>query len=400
MLTINLANLHINTHKQRWKAILIVAAIIIGVATTWYTNVLVQELAQEEKNKIETWAKATEYLATPDLQGRQNDSFFVDIIQKNQTIPIITVDEEGKIIGVRNLRPVDGLRLDSLSTKDLKYLDRQLAIMKDKNEPIVIYMPDEKKQYLYYKDSVVLVRIQYFPLFQLAVIFLFILVAYFAFSTSRRAEQNQVWVGMSKETAHQLGTPISSLMAWLELLKMKETDLRLLSEVEKDVHRLETIADRFSKIGSAPVLMPENLLLVLNHSVRYLENRSSDKIVFDLQFGDFDELIVPLNMALFEWVVENICKNAIDAMDGVGKIEIAVRDQGQVVYVDITDSGKGVPKNNYKVIFQPGYTTKPRGWGLGLSLVKRIIENYHSGKIFVKNSELNKGSTFRIVLKK
>jgi len=398
--------LQIYTHKQRWKVILIIAAIIIGVVTTWYTNVLVQELAEEERNKIETWAKATEYLATPDLNGGQNDSFFLSIIQNNKTIPVITVDEEGQILSVRNLRLydddnklIDIFDLTSLSKKSLKYLDRQLSVMKDKNEPITIYMP-ESKQYLYYKDSFVLTRIQYFPLFQLLIVFLFILVAYFAFSSSRRAEQNQVWVGLAKETAHQLGTPISSLMAWLELMKMKETDKRLLLEVEKDVQRLETIADRFSKIGSAPVLIPEDLLLILNHSVNYLEKRSSDKIEFDLQFGDFDELFVPLNVSLFEWVVENLCKNAIDAMDGAGKITLSVKDQGQVVYVDITDSGKGIPKANYKLIFQPGYTTKPRGWGLGLSLVKRIVENYHSGKIFVKSSEVNKGSTFRIVLKK
>lgn len=398
--------MQIYTHKQRWKAVLFIVAIIIGVATTWYINILVQELAEEERNKIEIWAKATEYLATPDLESGKHQAFFLDIIQNNNTIPVIKVDEEGSINSVRNLRLydennkiIDGSFLGSLSKKSQKFLDRQLAIMKDKNEPITIYMPEDR-QYLYYKDSVVLTRIQYFPFLQLAIIFLFILVAYFAFNSSRRAEQNQVWVGMSKETAHQLGTPISSLMAWLELMKMKETDQRLLSEVEKDVHRLETIADRFSKIGSAPVLIPENLLLILNHSVNYLEKRSSDKIEFDLQFGDFDELFVPLNVSLFEWVVENLCKNAIDAMGGVGKITISVKDQGQVVYVDIADAGKGVPKTNYKLIFQPGYTTKPRGWGLGLSLVKRIIENYHSGKIFVKSSEVNKGSTFRIVLKK
>ncbi len=398
--------MQIYTHKKRWKFILIFAAIIIGVATTWYTNVLVKELAEEERNKIENWAKATEYLASSDLSTGQNDTFFLDIIQNNQTIPIITVNEDGRIMNVRNLRLfdtdnnlIDVFDQTILSNKSLKYLERQLALMKDKNEPITIFVAEDR-QYLYYKDSVVLTRIQFFPLFQLAIIFLFILIAYFAFSSSRRAEQNQVWVGMSKETAHQLGTPISSLMAWLELMKMKETDQRLISEVEKDVNRLETIADRFSKIGSAPALVPENLLMVLNHSVTYLENRSSDKIVFDLQFGDYDELFVPLNVSLFEWVVENLCKNAIDAMDGVGKIIISVRDQGQVVYIDVIDSGKGVPKNNYKLVFQPGYTTKPRGWGLGLSLVKRIIENYHSGKIFVKNSEVNKGSTFRIVLKK
>ncbi|MBT3242759.1 MAG: HAMP domain-containing histidine kinase [Bacteroidetes bacterium] len=400
--------MHIYSRKQRWKIVLFIFALIIGIASTWYTNVLVQGLAQEERNKIEIWAQATHYLGNNDdgVESNPNIQFFFHIIQNNETIPVITVDENGEVKGARNVRLydkdnklIDGYSLSALSRKSQRYLDRQLQVMKDQHEPIVIQMPDAK-QYLYYKDSVILTRIQFFPLLQLSVIFLFILVAYFAFNSSKSAEQNQVWVGMSKETAHQLGTPISSLMAWIELMKMKENDQRLLSEVEKDVHRLETIADRFSKIGSAPVLVPENLLVVLRQAVNYLENRSSNKIKFKLLFGEHDELFVPLNVSLFEWVVENLCRNAIDAMDGVGDISISVKDQGQVVYIDIADSGKGVPKTNYKVIFQPGYTTKQRGWGLGLSLVKRIVENYHSGKIFVKNSELNKGSTFRIVLKK
>jgi nitrogen fixation/metabolism regulation signal transduction histidine kinase len=398
--------LQIYTHKQRWKIVLIFAAVFIGVATTWYTNIMVQELAEEERNKIELWAKATEYLATPDMLEGQNFTFFLNIIQNNTTIPVITVDESGKRLSAKNIRLydknnqiVDGQNLQNLSKKSDKYIERQLALMKDKREPIIIDVLGDK-QYLYYKDSVILTRIQLFPIFQLAVIFLFIFVAYFAFSSSRRAEQNQVWVGMSKETAHQLGTPISSLMAWMELMKMRDTDQRLLKEVGKDVERLETIADRFSKIGSAPVLNPENLLQVLEGAINYLKNRSSNKVDFNLDFGDHDELVIPLNVALFDWVIENLCKNAIDAMDGKGSINISVTDQGQVVYIDISDTGKGLPKNNYKVIFQPGYTTKPRGWGLGLSLVKRIIENYHNGKIFVRNSEISKGTTFRIVLKK
>jgi signal transduction histidine kinase len=271
--------------------------------------------------------------------------------------------------------------------------------MKSQHEPIVIDIPDSK-QYFYYKDSYILARIQFYPMIQLAIVFLFVFLAYFGFSSTRQAEQNQVWVGMSKETAHQLGTPISSLMAWVELLKMDQAGPEVIREVEKDVKRLETIADRFSKIGSTPVLLPENLLAVLDNSVRYLQNRTSDKVRFELHFGDLDELYVPLSLTLFEWVVENICKNAIDAMDGNGLITLSVRDQNQVVYLDITDSGKGISKSNYKVIFQPGYTTKARGWGLGLSLVKRIVENYHNGKIFVRNSEINRGTTFRIVLKK
>ena len=398
--------MQIYTHRQRWKAILIIVAALIGVATTWYTNVLVQELAEDERSKIELWAEATEFLANTSTETDYNSPILISILRNNNTIPIITVDASGSLLTANNMKLynkenelITGQRLDDLSKKSERYIERQLSIMKDKHDPIVIDLEGDTQK-LYYKDSVTLSRIQLFPILQLAVIFLFIFIAYFAFSSSRRAEQNQVWVGMSKETAHQLGTPISSLMAWMELLKMKETDQRLLKEVGKDVERLETIADRFSKIGSAPVLYDENLLSVLSGAVNYLKNRSSNKVIFNLDFGEHDELIIPLNVSLFDWVVENLCKNAIDAMDGRGEISISVVDQGQVVYIDIADSGKGLPKNNYKVIFQPGYTTKPRGWGLGLSLVKRIIENYHSGKIFVKNSEINKGTTFRIVLKK
>jgi signal transduction histidine kinase len=400
--------LHIYTRKQRWKFFLLAGAIVIGLLTSLYTNDLVQSLETEEKQKIETWAQAQQYLSNTDIDvDAEFMAFCLSIVQKNETIPLITVDDEGRILYVRNVRLYDkeGNRVVDygpdvkLATKSLNYLDRQLEIMKSQHEPILLDLGDSN-QYTYYKDSVILSRIQLYPLVQLAVIFIFIFIAYFAFSTSRKVEQNQVWVGMSKETAHQLGTPISSLMAWIELLKMRETDQKMLAEVEKDVNRLETIADRFSKIGSAPVLVPENVLSVLNHAIAYLKNRSSDKVRFTLNFGDLDELYVPLNVALFDWVIENLCKNAIDAMNGVGTIEIAVKDQAQVVYIDITDSGKGLNKSNYKVIFQPGYTTKPRGWGLGLSLVRRIIENYHSGKVFVKSSDIGKGTTFRIVLKK
>jgi two-component sensor histidine kinase len=400
--------LHIYTRKQRWKFLLLAGALVIGIATSWYTNTMVKKLEGEEKLKMETWAAATAQL--PNISVSEESSyanFLLDIIKNNTTIPVITVDEGGKMLIARNIKLYDdknhlvdgGMNLNAIGAKSKKYLERQLAKMKAQHEPILIEMPGSK-QFFYYKDSYILTRIQFYPLIQLAIIFLFVFLAYFGFSSTREAEQNQVWVGMSKETAHQLGTPISSLMAWVELLKMEEAGPEVIREVEKDVKRLETIADRFSKIGSTPVLLPENLLAVLDNSVRYLQNRVSDKIKFNLNFGDLDELYVPLSLTLFEWVVENICKNAIDAMDGTGQINITVKDQNQVVYLDISDSGKGIQKSNYKVVFQPGYTTKPRGWGLGLSLVKRIIENYHNGKIFVRNSEINRGTTFRIVLKK
>jgi len=400
--------LHIYTRKQRWKFLLLAGALIIGIATSWYTNTMVKKLEREEKLKMETWVAATELLNNINVgEETPYDGFLLKIIQNNTTIPVVIVDESGNMLIARNLKlydnnnqPVDeGKNLNSIGSKSKKYLTRQLAKMKAQHDPILIELSDSK-QFFYYKDSYILTRIQLYPIIQLAIIFLFVFLAYFGFSSTRQAEQNQVWVGMSKETAHQLGTPISSLMAWVELLKMEEAGPEIIREVEKDVRRLETIADRFSKIGSTPVLLPENLLAVLDNSVRYLQNRTSDKIKFELHFGDLDELYVPLNLTLFEWVVENICKNAIDAMDGSGQINIYVKDQNQVVYLDITDSGKGIQKSNYKIVFQPGYTTKPRGWGLGLSLVKRIIENYHNGKIFVRNSEINRGTTFRIVLKK
>jgi signal transduction histidine kinase len=401
--------LHIYTRKQRWKLLLLAGALIIGIATSWYTNTMVNKLEGEEKLKMETWVAATEQLMSNITVGEDTPyvNFLLKIIENNTTIPVITVDESGNMLIARNLKLFDnnnqavdgGKNLNSIGSKSKKYLSRQLARMKAQHDPILIELGNSK-QFFYYKDSYILTRIQLYPIIQLAIVFLFVFLAYFGFSSTRQAEQNQVWVGMSKETAHQLGTPISSLMAWVELLKMKETGHEIIREVEKDVRRLETIADRFSKIGSTPVLLPENLLAVLDNSVRYLQNRTSDKIKFELHFGDIDELYVPLNLTLFEWVVENICKNAIDAMDGNGQINISVKDQNQVVYLDITDSGKGIQKSNYKVVFQPGYTTKPRGWGLGLSLVKRIIENYHNGKIFVRNSEINRGTTFRIVLKK
>jgi len=275
-----------------------------------------------------------------------------------------------------------------------------LAYMKAHCKPIKIILSDKLTQYVYYEDSIILTQLTYYPYIQLAVIFLFILVAYIAFSASRRAEQNQVWVGMAKETAHQLGTPISSLMAWIELLKLQKIDKEILVEVTKDIKRLEIVTERFSKIGSDTPLVPVNIVEILNNAINYMQSRTSSKIKFIRNFSDFNELMVPLNPALFEWVIENLCKNAIDAMEGSGTIEVSLYDQMQIIFIDFKDTGRGIPKSKYKTVFQPGFTTKKRGWGLGLSLSKRIIEVYHNGKIFVKSSEMNIGTTFRITLKK
>ncbi len=393
----------IYSKKQKWKLILFLTAIIIGISSLLFTNILVRKLAVQERKSVELWAQATRQLSNIDI--KQDVSFIIEVIINNKTIPVIQVDEEDNILAARNLDSLKSV-IDSknLSKKDLKrnmnYLSNQLEIMKSENAPIEILLMNNRKNYIYYKDSVLLNQLFYYPFFQLAIIFLFIFVAYLAFSSSRKAEQNQVWVGMSKETAHQLGTPISSLLAWVEYLKIDNSEDEMLIEVEKDVKRLETITERFSKIGSAPILVKMNIVDVLNSSVDYLKTRSSDKVKYKLNFKNEDEIYIPINQALFEWVIENICKNALDAMGGIGDIELSIQDSTQIVYIDIKDSGKGIPKSKYKTVFQPGYTTKQRGWGLGLSLSKRIIETYHDGKIFVQSSDSSTGTTFRIALKK
>ncbi|MCK4853608.1 MAG: HAMP domain-containing histidine kinase [Bacteroidales bacterium] len=382
--------------KQRWKLYLILFAAIIGIGSLLYTNRLVKLLADEEKKKIELWAEATRRLA--DLSDitepnfRQNDPGFpLQVVEFNTTIPVIIADQEDNIMAHRNL--------DSLKMENPDYSKRQLGKMKSEIEPIEIDLGDGIVQYVYYRNSTLLVQLTYYPYIQLGVILLFILVAYLAFSASRRAEQNQVWVGLSKETAHQLGTPTSSLMGWVEILKEKHPDKKLVSELEKDAGRLEEITERFSKIGSKPVLKNANILEVLKESVEYLESRTSDGVTFTFDTDSKDH-VVPINRALFQWVVENLCKNSVDAMEGNGTIKISVSDQLKQVLIDFEDSGKGIPKNRHKTIFKPGYTTKRRGWGLGLSLAKRIIEIYHKGKIFVLNSETGKGAVIRIILHK
>ncbi|MCF8295228.1 MAG: HAMP domain-containing histidine kinase [Bacteroidales bacterium] len=395
--------MNIYSRKQKWKFILFVIAFLIGIASLTYTNILVGKLAEEERKSVELWAKANRELSKSDLED--DVSFIYEVIIRNKTIPVILTDENYNILNSRNLDEEKSL-LDSTITgakvyqTNLRYLEEQLAVMRSSNEPIEISWLDGNRNYIFYKDSILLQKLMYYPFIQLGVIFLFILVSYYAFSSSRKAEQNQVWLGMSKETAHQLGTPISSLIAWVEYLKLKDTNPDIIQEMQKDVSRLEMITERFSKIGSSPVLSNHNIYTILYDSIKYLKTRTSYEVEYRFSWDSQDETIVPLNAALFEWVIENICKNAVDAMDGKGSITIHVLNQMQFIYIDITDTGKGIAKSKFKTIFQPGYTTKSRGWGLGLSLSKRIIENYHDGKIFVKESHPDKGSTIRIVLKK
>jgi K+-sensing histidine kinase KdpD len=378
--------------KLKWKRLLLFVALGIGVLSLWYTNKLVQKLANEEEKKVVLWANATKQLINADENTDIN--FLLDIIKNNQTIPVVLVDDEGNIVANRNL--------DSAKATQKEYLEKQLAEMKVEHEPIRILYDEENKKYnyLYYKNSLILTQLKEYPYYQLTVIALFILVAYLAFSYSRKSEQNQVWVGMSKETAHQLGTPISSLNGWINLFKEADESGReeILQEFEKDVKRLELITERFSKIGSSPVLEAENILEVMNKAVHYLRTRSSSQVHFSVNTTDEDALAL-VNIPLFDWVVENICKNAIDAMSGTGNINVNISTEADKIYVDIQDTGKGIPVSKQKTVFKPGYTTKKRGWGLGLSLAKRIIQDYHKGKIFVKESTVEKGTTFRIVLR-
>jgi len=378
--------------KRRWKILLLLLAVTIGIGSFLYTNWLVKKMAVEERKNVELWAEATQKLINTDINSNQDITFLNDIIMRNTSIPIITTDSLGNILAEKNITYTD--------ENKTKILARELKKMKEENAPLVISVSDTETQYLHYRDSILLENLKYYPLIQFAIISLFIFVAYVAFSSSRNAEQNQVWVGMSKETAHQLGTPISSLMAWVELLKMQNIDPTLIEEFEKDTQRLEKITERFSKIGSVPELVKTDVAETIRSSVSYLKTRSSMKVKYILDFDEQARYEVPLNASLFTWVIENLCKNAIDAMNNIGTIHISLTDKGDQVLIDVSDTGKGISKSYHKTVFQPGFTTKKRGWGLGLSLAKRIVENYHKGKIFLKQSEINKGTTFRIILQK
>jgi signal transduction histidine kinase len=493
--------------KQRWKLILAAFAMLIVGASLWYTGMLVKRIADEEKQKVKLWAEAIEKKSklvaytnrlfhTISQEERKriqlwaeankriiyadNNSdltFYLDIIASNTTIPVIVVNQNGKITNWRNvdipaendtaalyqkLKEMKGKNppieivvygnlknflyyddsrifselktvlndliqsfiseivvnsasvpvivtdssqqnitytgnIDSTVIADSVDLHHLLAEMKTQNKPLEIFL-DSQKSYVFYKDSDLLQQLKWYPFVQFFVIGLFLIISYYVFSTSRKAEQNQVWVGMAKETAHQLGTPLSSLMAWVEILKAQNTDQQTISELEKDIKRLEMITERFSKIGAIPVLKSENIVAIIEDSIQYLRGRISKNVSLDIH-SEQPGILAKVNPSLFSWVLENLIKNAVDAMSGKGQITISIKDLGQYIYIDITDTGSGIPKNKQKTVFEPGFTTKKRGWGLGLSLVKRIIEDYHKGKVFVKNSS-PQGTTFRIVLNK
>ena len=510
--------INIYSKKQRWKAVLFITALIIIGLSMGYTNILVDNIAQEEERKVrlwantvqekaelvkfandlfskikkeerkksEIWAKGVKQLASTEING--DVSFILELIRSNETVPVILIKENGEIERFKNLDPkrssdttylrqeleemkklnpptkivfnknkvnylyykdsklfeelkyvidelvaafMDEVLTNSASTpviytdstqnnilfhnnleqgisiapkvssnsSNLKddFLKSQLEEMRQEHEPIMVELRDGTMNYIFYKSSSLITQLKYFPFIQFFIIGLFVLVSYILFSSARKAEQNQVWVGMSKETAHQLGTPISSLMAWLELLKIKFEDEPVLDEIKRDINRLEVITDRFSKIGSEPELFVHDLHQVVEESVGYLKKRISKKVEFTINCSE-ESTPVKLNVPLFGWVIENLSKNAVDAMEGIGSLTFNISREENWIYLDITDTGKGIPKNKQSSIFQPGYTTKKRGWGLGLTLVKRIIETYHSSKIEIKESAPEKGTTFRLTL--
>ncbi|MGV6861246.1 MAG: sensor histidine kinase [Putridiphycobacter sp.] len=491
--------------KQRWKIILASVAIVLVLASLWFSNSIVNKVAYKEKERVTQWADAIKRKAqlvnltnsafdelrenerkkvelwTQSMHEVNKDlndySFVVNVLQTSGTLPMIIVNENNEIETTHNLDYLDSLKqpekndtlkklidfwekshppltlnlfendiqkvyfydskkLDDLSKRkdslfnafsnelinnedlvpvlfldkntrgiigsnikdvDTNNIESILTDLAEKNDSIVVDLGTDKTGVIYYEHSPELTQLKYFPIVQFIIIGLFIFIGYLVFSTFRKAEQDQVWVGMAKETAHQLGTPISSLMAWIQLLEAQGTDQSTISEMNKDIDRLNMVTNRFSKIGSKAILKDENVVPIIKHAVDYLRKRISNNIQLNFT-NEQDDIIAPINTSLLEWVIENICKNAVDAMDGKGQINVFVKQLENQVIIDIEDTGKGIPASKLKTVFQPGYTTKSRGWGLGLSLVKRIVEDFHKGKIFIVKSELNVGTTFRILL--
>lgn len=393
----------IYSKNSRWKIYLLIGAIGIVVASLLYTTGVASRLAEAEQQHAELWGRAMIELQKmpndPDCIGidpnclETNSDFIFSIVEGNKTIPAILTDDRKNIVGDVNL--------NEAKVTDTTYLRKQLNIMIAQHEPIIL---DNGYDiiHVYYKNSQLLTLLIYFPYFQLGLILAFLLIGYFAFSAAKRAEQNQVWVGLAKETAHQLGTPITAIVAWIENLNLiieDEVALGMLDEFRNDVHRLELIAERFSKIGAVPELKPMNIIKIVERNMVYMKKRAPRKIVFEYPKVIKEYTITAnINENLFDWVLENLLKNALDAMEGTGNITATVFEDKDYVYIDIEDTGKGIPTSKFKSIFKPGYSTKTRGWGLGLSLTQRIVKNYHNGKVFVKQSEEGVGTTFRIQL--
>jgi len=373
--------------RQQLKYVFIIVAILIALASVAVSDSLIKKLAQEERSRMEIWTEAYRVLTTEDTD--QNLMVILRIIEGNTSIPVILCDDHGNILSHRNIPvPTEG---------DSVFLKRKVREFQAKHTPIVVDIGNNSYQYLFYDDSILLKRLLIYPYVQLSVVFVFILIAFLALASTKRAEQNKVWVGLTKETAHQLGTPISSLIAWVEYLKTKDVEATYLNEMEKDVKRLEVIADRFSKVGSVPTLKLLDINEAVRSSCNYMSTRVSAKVRIVYQPAP-EPLYVQMNESLFSWVIENLTKNAVDAMEGRGMIPITTGRRKRHIWIDVTDTGKGIPKSRFKTVFSPGYTTKKRGWGLGLSLVRRIVETSPGGRIYVRSSEPGKGTTFRIEL--
>ncbi|RFS19712.1 sensor histidine kinase [Chitinophaga silvatica] len=375
-----------------WRFVLATIAVLIIGTTIWFVSNLSRKIQEEERKKVATWVEANRELLQTDSDVNLN--LAVDIVTNNTTIPLILTDEAGKILDSRNL---DSTRI----AREPHYLEEQLKTFKKQHPPFIMEVDARQNlyNYIYYGDSLILRQIRYYPYIQLIVVALFIGLVLFALSSTNRATQNQVWVGLAKETAHQLGTPLSSMEAWLEILKDNESNATIVSELSKDVDRLKLITERFSKIGSVPQLEEVDIVAQVNNMVAYIRKRAPQKVTITSTCKE-EELTAMISPPLFDWVVENLLKNALDAMEGKGKIEVSIENHPTYVTIDIADTGKGIPKMNFEKVFKPGFSTKKRGWGLGLSLARRIIEEYHRGRLYVKSSELNKGTVFRILLRK
>jgi signal transduction histidine kinase len=373
------------------KIVLVVAAVVIAAASLVTSHFLVSDLKIEEQNKMRVWAEAMRSLNEADENTDLN--LVLKVIDENNTIPVIVTDENGTVQVYRNVK------LNAVNEADsIQKLANMSEQWKRNGRIVRIDLYNSAFIEVAYDESLMIKRLQTYPYVQLGVVLLFVIVAIFALLTSKKAEQNKVWVGLSKETAHQLGTPISSLMAWTEILRETYPDDTLIPEMDKDIKRLQLIADRFSKIGSLPEPVPTSLKEVVENVVEYMDRRTSRKVVIETLLPEKD-ITVRLNQSLFEWVIENLCKNAVDAMEGAGRITIRVMEWQHGAVVEVGDTGKGIKKKNLDDVFRPGFTTKKRGWGLGLSLARRIVEEYHNGRIYVKHSEVGVGTTFRIELK-
>ncbi len=397
-------NLDLYKRRSAVNIIILAIAFTIALASVYFTRIIVEELKEREQRFIELYAHTLEFTANDGSSASEFSFIVQQIMTPNHSIPIILTDGANHFLDSKN---IPELQDPNLSEKEKQQIvSTELEEMKKEHEPIQITYRDENGeiydwQYVYYRNSLLLDRLEYYPVVQLSVIALFGIIAYIVFSFSKAAEQNRVWVGLAKETAHQLGTPISSLMAWVEYFKEDEStkNNEIVTELQKDIQRLEMITARFSSIGSAPILNYENIPATIENTINYLKKRISKKVDIHISAVPSD-IRARINKPLFDWVIENLCKNAVDSMGGIGKIDISIKKgMDDKVIIDISDTGKGIPKSKIKNVFSPGYTTKARGWGLGLTLVKRIVENYHEGKIFVRNTEIDQGTTFRILLK-